>query len=58
VREALDWIAEDLVGAENLTTWSVLHEIEPDRTRIELFGPLVLGQHRDDVLATVEMHAG
>jgi hypothetical protein len=37
IREALDWIAEDITRPENATTWAELHRIEPDRSRIELF---------------------
>jgi hypothetical protein len=37
IREALEWIAHDLTRPENSNTWSALSEIEPERTRIELF---------------------
>jgi Family of unknown function (DUF6308) len=37
IREALEWIAHDLTRAENAETWLALHEIETERTRIELF---------------------
>lgn len=37
IREALDWIAVDLTHPENLATWTALHELEPRRSRIELF---------------------
>ena len=37
IREALEWIAQDLNRPENSDTWSALGEIEPERTRIELF---------------------
>lgn len=37
IREALEWIAYDLARPENSGTWSSLSEIEPERTRIELF---------------------
>jgi hypothetical protein len=37
IREALDWIAQDLTRSENKATWTELHAIEPDRSRIELF---------------------
>lgn len=37
IKEALDWIAVDTSRPENETVWERLHEIEPERTRIELF---------------------
>jgi hypothetical protein len=37
IKEALDWIAEDVMRSENAAVWPRLHEIEPDRSRIELF---------------------
>lgn len=37
IKEALDWIAEDLTRPENTATWPELQAIEPDRSRIELF---------------------
>jgi len=37
IREALDWIACDLARSENADTWSALEEIEPERTRVEIF---------------------
>ncbi|MGD0168013.1 MAG: DUF6308 family protein [Gaiellaceae bacterium] len=37
IREALDWIHRDLTRAENINTWPALSEIEPARSRIELF---------------------
>jgi Family of unknown function (DUF6308) len=37
IKEALDWIAEDLNRAENETVWHELHKLEPERSRIELF---------------------
>jgi hypothetical protein len=37
IREALDWIHRDLTRAENIDTWLSLDEIEPARSRIELF---------------------
>lgn len=37
IREALDWIYADLTRPENSTTWPQLEEIEPSRSRIELF---------------------
>lgn len=37
IKEALDWIAEDLTRPENEAAWVALQAIEPDRSRIELF---------------------
>lgn len=37
IREALDWIAVDVTRSENEAVWSALEEIEPTRSRIELF---------------------
>lgn len=37
IKEALDWIVVDLNRSENQPVWDRLNEIEPDRTRIELF---------------------
>jgi hypothetical protein len=37
IHEALEWIAYDLTRPENQQTWAALHELEPERTRIELF---------------------
>ena len=37
IKEALDWIAEDLTRPENEATWPELHAIERERSRIELF---------------------
>ena len=37
IKEALDWIVVDLNRSENQPGWDRLSEIEPDRTRIELF---------------------
>jgi hypothetical protein len=37
IKEALDWITEDLTRPENTVTWPELQAIEPDRSRIELF---------------------
>jgi hypothetical protein len=37
IREALDWIHRDLTRAENINSWPALSEIEPTRSRIELF---------------------
>ncbi len=34
---ALDWIAYDLVRAENAAAWDILLALEPNRTRIQLF---------------------
>lgn len=37
IREALDWICTDLTAPENQDAWRELAELEPMRTRIELF---------------------
>jgi Family of unknown function (DUF6308) len=37
IREALDWIATDLIRKENAAVWPALERLEPERTRIELF---------------------
>jgi hypothetical protein len=37
IKEALDWIAIDVTRSENETVWDRLQEIEPERSRIELF---------------------
>jgi len=37
IKEALDWIAEDLTRPENESIWTQLQGIEPERSRIELF---------------------
>ena len=37
IKEALDWIAIDVTRSENETVWERLQEIEPERSRIELF---------------------
>lgn len=37
IREALDWIAVDVSRPENERVWSQLQEMDPARTRIELF---------------------
>jgi hypothetical protein len=37
IKEALDWIAEDITRPENASVWTRLHAIEPRRSRIELF---------------------
>jgi hypothetical protein len=37
IRKALEWIFTDLTREENAVAWSALSEIEPSRSRIELF---------------------
>lgn len=37
IREAFDWIAFDLNRPENEKAWEALAEVEPSRSRIELF---------------------
>jgi hypothetical protein len=37
IKEALDWIAIDVTRSENEAVWERLQEIEPERSRIELF---------------------
>lgn len=37
IKEALDWIAEDITRPENASVWTELQAIEPARSRIELF---------------------
>jgi len=37
IKEALDWIAEDITRPENASVWTRLEAIEPTRSRIELF---------------------
>lgn len=37
IKEALNWIAFDVTRPENEATWEELQEIEPSRSRIELF---------------------
>lgn len=37
IREALEWIAFDLTRSENEDSWEQLSELEPSRSRIELF---------------------
>jgi hypothetical protein len=37
IKEALDWIAEDITRSENEPAWPQLQAIEPERSRIELF---------------------
>lgn len=37
IKEALDWIAFDVSRPENAETFGRLQELEPERTRIELF---------------------
>lgn len=37
IKEALDWIAMDVTRPENEAAWARLQQIEPERSRIELF---------------------
>lgn len=37
IKEALDWISEDLTRPENAAVWADLQRIDPDRSWIELF---------------------
>jgi hypothetical protein len=37
IKEALDWIAEDITRVENASIWSQLQTLEPERSRIEIF---------------------
>jgi Family of unknown function (DUF6308) len=37
IREALEWINYDLTRDENAATWTAPSELEPERSRIELF---------------------
>jgi hypothetical protein len=37
IKEALDWIAEDLTRPENACVWPQLQAIEPKRSQIDLF---------------------
>jgi hypothetical protein len=37
IREAIDWIAFDITRPHNERTWERLAEVEPTRTRIDLF---------------------
>jgi uncharacterized protein DUF6308 len=37
IKEALDWIAEDITRLENEAVWPQLQAIEPERSRIEIF---------------------
>jgi hypothetical protein len=37
IKEALDWIAEDVTRSENASVWPQLEAIEPARSRIDLF---------------------
>jgi hypothetical protein len=37
ISEALDWIAHDLTRPENAAVWPRLEQLEPQRSRIELF---------------------
>jgi Family of unknown function (DUF6308) len=40
IKEALDWITADITRAENESAWKHLQEVEPRRSRIELFDML------------------
>jgi hypothetical protein len=44
IRSALEWIWAELVATANQEAWQSLHELEPARSRIELFG-MVWGMH-------------
>jgi Family of unknown function (DUF6308) len=37
IKEALDWIAQDITRSENEPVWPQLQALEPERSRIELF---------------------
>jgi len=37
IKEALDWIAEDITRVENASIWPQLQALEPARSRIEIF---------------------
>ena len=37
IREALEWIRTDLTSPVNRNAWAELEQLEPARTRIELF---------------------
>lgn len=37
IKEALDWIAEDLTRPENASVWPEVQALEPTRSRIDLF---------------------
>jgi hypothetical protein len=37
IKEALDWISADVTRPENESVWRRLEEMEPERSRIELF---------------------
>ena len=37
IHEALEWIHTDLTRPENTETWAELAQVEPNRTRIEIF---------------------
>jgi Family of unknown function (DUF6308) len=37
IKEALDWIAVDITRPENASIWPQLQDLEPKRSRIELF---------------------
>lgn len=37
IHEAIEWIHHDLTRPENSATWSAVAQVEPERTRIEIF---------------------
>jgi hypothetical protein len=37
IKEALDWIAEDITRVENASIWPLVEALEPERSRIEIF---------------------
>lgn len=37
IHEALEWIVYDLTRRENAAGWAALSDLEPERSRIELF---------------------
>jgi hypothetical protein len=47
IKEALDCIATDLTRAENAATWTALEQLQPTRTRIELFDMIWWGYFRE-----------
>jgi hypothetical protein len=47
IKEALDWIATDLARTENAATWTALEQLQPTRTRIELFDMIWWGYFRE-----------
>jgi hypothetical protein len=47
IKEALDWIATGLARAENAATWTALEQLQPTRTRIELFDMIWWGYFRE-----------